>query len=56
MDIPYGFRLVYILAAVVPTMLLVLLIAVAAQQVFYPYYTTVPRLWGLPPLEDQTAG
>lgn len=54
--IPYGFRLVYVIAAVVPIMLPVMSIALFAQEVFYPYYVTVPRLWGLTPLEDQMAG
>ncbi len=53
--IAYGLRLAYI-APVVPLMLPVMSIALSAQQVFYPYYTTVPRLWGLSPLEDQTIG
>lgn len=55
--IAYGFRLVYVIAAVVPLMLPVMSLALFAREVFYPYYTTVPRrLWGLSPLEDQTAG
>lgn len=31
-------------------------IALFAREVFYPYYTTVPRLWGLTALEDQALG
>jgi len=54
--IPYGFRIVYVIAAVVPTMLPVMSIVLFAREVFYPHYTTVPRLWGLTPLEDQSAG
>ena len=27
-----------------------------SQHVFYPYYTHVPRLWGMSPLEDQNLG
>jgi len=41
--IPYGFRIVYVIAAVVPTMLPVMSIVLFAQEVFYPHYTTVPR-------------
>jgi cytochrome c oxidase assembly factor CtaG len=54
--IPFGFRIVYVIAAVGPVMLLAMSIALFAQHVFYPYYTTVPRLLGLTALEDQTAG
>ncbi|MBI4561105.1 MAG: cytochrome c oxidase assembly protein [Candidatus Rokubacteria bacterium] len=54
--IPYGFRLVYIIAAVGPTALPIMAIAVFAREVFYPHYTTVPRLWGLSALEDQAVG
>jgi cytochrome c oxidase assembly factor CtaG len=54
--IPFGFRIVYIIAAVGPVMLPTMSIALFARQVFYPSYLTVPRLWGLTALEDQTAG
>lgn len=54
--VPYGFRLAYVIVAVGPTALPMMSIAVFAQQVFYPHYTTVPRLWGLSPLEDQALG
>jgi len=54
--IPYGFRLAYVIVAVGPTALPMMSIAVFAREVFYPYYTTVPRLWGLSPLEDQAIG
>lgn len=54
--IPYGFRLVYIIAAVGPIMLPTMSIALFARQVFYPYYAAVPRLWGLTALEDQAIG
>ncbi|MBI4241269.1 MAG: cytochrome c oxidase assembly protein, partial [Candidatus Rokubacteria bacterium] len=54
--IPYGFRLAYIIAAVGPTALPLMSIAVFAREVFYPHYTTVPRVWGLSPLEDQSIG
>jgi putative membrane protein len=52
----YGFRLVYIIAAVGPTALPVMSIAVFAREVFYPHYATVPRLWGLSAIEDQAIG
>lgn len=54
--IPYGFRLAYIIAAVGPTMLPVMSIAVFAREVLYPHYTAAPRLWGLTALEDQAIG
>jgi len=54
--IPYGFRLVYVFAAVGPVMLPAMSIAFFARGVLYPSYTTVPRLWGLSALEDQTSG
>ena len=54
--VPYGFRIVYTIAAAVPTMLPVMSIALFAREVFYPHYLTVPRLWGMSALEDQTTG
>jgi cytochrome c oxidase assembly factor CtaG len=54
--IPYGFRIIYLLAVAGPVMVPAMSLALFAQQVFYPYYATAPRLWGLTALEDQTAG
>lgn len=52
--ISYGFRLLYVIAAVGPIVLPMMSIALFARQVFHPHYTTAPRPWGLSPLEDQT--
>jgi len=46
-------RMGYVLAVIPPTMLLGISIAFA-QQPLYTYYTTVPRIWGLTVMEDQT--
>lgn len=54
--IPYGFRIVYVIAAVVPVSLPTMSIALFARQAFYPHYETVPRLWGLTALQDQITG
>lgn len=54
--IPYTFRIVYVLAALLLPMLPAMTIAFFARRVFYPHYAAVPRLWGLTALEDQAAG
>ncbi|MFQ5847389.1 MAG: cytochrome c oxidase assembly protein [Candidatus Methylomirabilales bacterium] len=53
--VAYGLRIVYVLLAVLQNTLLAALISLT-ERVLYPYYTTVPRLWGLTPLEDQMTG
>ena len=53
--IPYGFRIVYVLIAAFQNTALGFLIAVT-DRVLYPYYTIVPRLWGLSPLNDRAFG
>ncbi|MGH7771718.1 MAG: cytochrome c oxidase assembly protein [Candidatus Binatia bacterium] len=53
--IPYGFRIVYVLVAAFQNTALGFLIAVT-DRTLYPYYTVVPRLWGLSPLDDQAFG
>jgi cytochrome c oxidase assembly factor CtaG len=50
-----GTRIVLLLATVPINVLLSMLIALADQPI-YPYYTTVPRLWGLTVLQDQMLG
>ena len=42
------------IAHIAPT--LGVLVGLSAQRVFYPYYLTVPRLWGLSALDDQAVG
>lgn len=54
--IPYAYRVIYVFPAMILPMLLVMSIAFFAKEVFYSYYTAVPRLWGLTGLEDQTVG
>ncbi len=54
--IHYGFRIFYVIAAALPTMLPVMGLVFLTERIVYPYYTTVPRLWGLTVLEDQSQG
>jgi putative membrane protein len=51
----YGFRIVYCLAAMAQNEILGIIISFT-QQPLYTYYTTVPRLWGISVMEDQTLG
>jgi putative membrane protein len=51
----YGFRIVYALAAMAQNEVLGVVIAFAKEPL-YPYYTTVPRLWGISVLDDQALG
>jgi len=53
--IAYGFRIFYVLAATLPTML-PLMMLVVTERILYPYYTAVPRLWGVTVLQDQSNG
>ena len=53
--IPYGLRIVYVVAAAFQNTALGFLIAVS-DRVLYPYYTTTPRLWGMSPAYDQALG
>lgn len=46
-------RVMYVIAAIPPNMLTGIAIAFAGQ-VIYTYYLSVPRLWGMTALEDQT--
>ena len=55
-QIHYGFRIFYVIAAALPTMLPLMGLALLVQSIIYPYYLGVPRLWGISPLEDQTRG
>jgi cytochrome c oxidase assembly factor CtaG len=52
----HGFRIFYVIAATLPTMLPVMGLVFFVERSLYPYYTTVPRLWGLTVLEDQSQG
>ncbi|RMF90288.1 MAG: cytochrome c oxidase assembly protein [Nitrospinota bacterium] len=51
----YGFRLVYLLAALAQNEILAVGISLS-QSPLYPYYQGVPRLWGLSVLDDQRLG
>lgn len=46
-------RVMYVIAAIPPNMLTGIAIAFAGQ-VIYTYYLSVPRLWGMTALDDQT--
>lgn len=48
-------RIVFVLAAVPPNMLLGVILAFASETI-YSYYEGVPRLWGIDPVTDQTIG
>jgi putative membrane protein len=50
-----GIRLGYVLSVVPPTMLTGIVLSFASEPI-YPYYTSVPRLWGMPLLQDQMLG
>jgi putative membrane protein len=50
-----GARVAYVLSAVPPTMAAGVAIAFSGQPI-YPYYTAVPRLWGMTVLQDQILG
>lgn len=54
--IHHGFRIFYVIAAALPTMLPVMGLALLLQTIIYPYYLAAPRLWGITPLQDQTHG
>jgi len=51
----YGFRIGYLLAALAQNEVLGVLIALSKEPI-YPWYTTVPRLWGLSVMDDQALG
>lgn len=53
--VPYGWRIVYVFGATLQNTALSALLGLSGR-VLYPYYTTVPRLFGLTALEDQTIG
>ena len=53
--IGYGWRIAYVMAALVQNTILAVAITFAGN-LWYTYYTTVPRLWDLPPLNDQRLG
>lgn len=51
----YGFRIAYLAAALAQNEILAVAISFAGQPL-YPYYTTVPRIWGLSVMGDQMLG
>ncbi|MDX1662689.1 MAG: cytochrome c oxidase assembly protein [Candidatus Promineifilaceae bacterium] len=48
-------RIAYVIAVIPPNMFLGVVLAFAGQ-VIYTYYETVPRVWGIDPISDQTIG
>ncbi len=54
-EMGYGMRIGYVLAALAQNEILSVGISLSRQPL-YPYYTAVPRLWGLSVLEDQMLG
>jgi putative membrane protein len=54
--ISYGFRIFYVIVATLPTMLPVMGLVFFTERIFYPYYASVPRLWGITIIEDQSNG
>ena len=54
--IHFGFRILYVIAATLPTMLPVMALVFFTERIFYPYYASVPRLWGITIIEDQSNG
>lgn len=53
--IAYGWRLLYVFLAAGQNTLLAALLSLT-ERVLYPYYLGVPRLWGLPAIDDQAIG
>ncbi|MGH7770773.1 MAG: cytochrome c oxidase assembly protein, partial [Candidatus Binatia bacterium] len=53
--ISYGFRIVYLIAATLQNTLLGMVISLP-DKVLYPFYTTVPQLRDLSPINDQALG
>lgn len=54
--IHFGFRILYVFAATLPTMLPVMALVFFTERNFYPSYASVPRLWGITIIEDQSNG
>jgi cytochrome c oxidase assembly factor CtaG len=48
-----GQRLIYVISVVPANMILGMVIAFATEPI-YTYYNSVPRIWGLSVVEDQT--
>ena len=53
--ISYGWRVAYVLATLVQNTVLAVAITFASN-LWYSYYTEVPRLWGTTPINDQRLG
>jgi putative membrane protein len=53
---PYWSRILYVLAAAIPHMILVAPVALLRDEVLYPYYLAAPRILGLSVLRDQASG
>ncbi len=53
--IAYGFRIFYVIPAMLQNTFLAALISLSGR-VLYPYYEAAPRVWGITPLTDQMMG
>lgn len=53
--IAYGWRILYVFLAAGQNTLLAALLSLT-ERVLYPYYLGMPRLWGLPAVDDQAIG
>jgi hypothetical protein len=53
--IAYGWRMLYVFLAAGQNTLLAALLSLT-ERVLYPYYLDVPRVWGLPAIDDQAIG
>lgn len=51
--IPYGLRLLYVLAALILPGVFIMPIPLLVREPLYPYYASVPRLFGVTAIEDQ---
>ncbi len=54
-EIPYGFRIVYLIAATLQNTVLGMAISLP-EKVLYPLYETMPRMLDLSPINDQALG
>ncbi len=54
-EIPYGFRIMYLVAATLQNTVLGMVISLP-EKVLYPFYEAMPRLMDLSPINDQALG
>jgi cytochrome c oxidase assembly factor CtaG len=50
--VAYGWRIIYLISAMLPGTILGVVFAVSATP-YYPYYAGLPRLWGISAVTDQ---